>query len=139
MSIGPEQSVTQKHGLLHIQPASMQVDEFELAEETPVKKSMPSPAAPQPASPEVTDFQLPKVPMSAERRTAEWVTALSPVMESDEGTPGHVGTSSTGTSTAAGASTSSGGLPLLLQCATVFTVTICMVSSPVVNLLDPES
>lgn len=65
----------------------MQVDDYELAEETPTKKPDVAPVAPQPASPEVVDSQLPntKLSMSADRRTAEWVTALSPVMESDEG------------------------------------------------------
>ena len=30
-----------------------------------------------------------RMPASAERRTAEWVTALSPVIENDEGLPMH--------------------------------------------------
>ena len=65
------------------------MDEFELAEETPTKKPAASPPVAQPASPGVTDFQLlnTKLSMSADTRTAEWITALSPVMESDEGSP----------------------------------------------------
>lgn len=90
----------------------MQVDDFELAEETPTKKPDAAPAAPQPASPEVVDFQLPnaKMSMSADRRTAEWVTALSPVMESDEGPPDQANLlSSTEQGTDAAASSNPGG------------------------------
>ena len=87
----------------------MQVDDFELAEETPTKQPVSSPPPPLPASPEVTDLQLPhaKIPISADRRTAEWLTALSPVMESDEGTPGLADTPNTTEPSTAGAAPSS--------------------------------
>lgn len=68
-----------------------QVDEFELAEETPTKQPAKPSSSPQSPSPEMTDRKMMsvKAPMSADRRTADWITALSPVMESDEGTPSH--------------------------------------------------
>ena len=69
----------------------MQVDNFELAEETPFKSKPPARSrTPVISSPE-SEPQLcpPRLPASAERRTAEWVTALSPVIEHDEGLPNH--------------------------------------------------
>ena len=71
--------------------AYMQVDDFELAEETP-EKAPPSyskartPVAASPDAPE-PQARLSRPPASAERRTAEWVTALSPVIEHDELSP----------------------------------------------------
>ena len=69
----------------------MQVDNFELAEETPVKsKPQARSRTPVATSPESEPLLCPpRLPASAERRTAEWVTALSPVIEHDEGLPNH--------------------------------------------------
>lgn len=68
-----------------------QVDEFQLAEETP-EKTRPHAKARTPiaASRETQESQASlarapaSAPASAERQTAEWVTALSPVLEHDE-------------------------------------------------------
>lgn len=64
------------------------MDDFELAEETPVKVPPPS-RAPVTASPDAPQplARRMKPPASAERRTAEWLTALSPVMEHEEHSP----------------------------------------------------
>lgn len=66
----------------------LQVDDFELAEETPAKAPPPS-RTPVTASPDPPEPQTrrAKPPASAERRTAEWLTALSPVMEHEEHSP----------------------------------------------------
>lgn len=66
----------------------LKVDDFELAEETPAKAPPPS-RTPVTASPDAPQPQArrTKPPASAERRTAEWLTALSPVMEHDALSP----------------------------------------------------
>lgn len=66
----------------------LQVDDFELAEETPIK-APPASRTPVNASPDAVEPQArrTKAPASAERRTAEWLTALSPVIEHDECSP----------------------------------------------------
>lgn len=66
----------------------LQVDDFELAEETPVK-APPRSRTRMTASPDAAEPQArrSKPPASAERRTAEWLTALSPVIEHDECSP----------------------------------------------------
>lgn len=65
-----------------------QVDEFELAEETPVKASSSS-RTPVTASQDAAEPQARRMkpPASAERRTAEWLSALSPVIEHEEHSP----------------------------------------------------
>lgn len=62
-----------------------QVDDFELTEETPVK-APPKSRTPVTASPEAPEPQARRMkpPASAERRTADWLSALSPVAEHDE-------------------------------------------------------
>ncbi len=82
------------HSLLNsnVHVSLHQVDDFELAEETPVKAHCHSRArTPVSPSPEPSGPQAPppRPPASAERRTAEWVTALSPVLEHDEGHTSH--------------------------------------------------
>lgn len=68
-----------------------QVDEFQLAEETPEKTRphararTPVAASRETQEPQASLARAPaSAPASAERRTAEWVTALSPVLEHDE-------------------------------------------------------
>lgn len=63
----------------------VQVDEFELAEETPVKAPLSS-RTPVTASQDAPEPQARRMkpPASAERRTAEWLSALSPVIEHEE-------------------------------------------------------
>ncbi len=63
------------------------MDDFQLAEETPVKAKPTSRSrTPVAASPEASELQArpARGAASAEQRTAEWVTALSPVLEQDE-------------------------------------------------------
>lgn len=66
----------------------LQVDDFELAEETPVKAA-PRLRTPVTASPDAAEPQARRLkpPASAEWRTAEWLTGLSPVIEHDEHSP----------------------------------------------------
>ncbi|KAL0051746.1 hypothetical protein WJX82_001400 [Trebouxia sp. C0006] len=86
-----EQAMQTQH-LLKMKEYFAEVDDFQLAEETPVK-AKPKPKeersrsrTPVAASPEASEPQArpARGAASAEQRTAEWVTALSPVLEHDE-------------------------------------------------------
>ncbi|DBA71502.1 TPA: hypothetical protein ACH3X2_011289 [Trebouxia sp. C0005] len=81
-----EQAMQTQH-LLEMKEYFAEVDDFQLAEETPVKAKPNSRSrTPVAASPEASEPQArpARDAASAEQRTAEWVTALSPVLEHDE-------------------------------------------------------
>ncbi|KAL0034660.1 hypothetical protein WJX77_001494 [Trebouxia sp. C0004] len=82
-----EQALQTQH-LLEMKEYFAEVDDFQLTEETPVKAKPNSRSrTPVAASPEASEPQArpARGAASAEQRTAEWVTALSPVLEHDEG------------------------------------------------------